>query len=323
LNFQNKARFYHQLARQTDAGMPLPRALQRVMETRGGEQAAAATEILQILAEEPPTSALSPRIGPLENALLETGKRSGRISETMQLLATHFEQLAEARARIVRGSIYPLVVVHLAIFLLTLPTLFQPGGGAADYLQQVGSALVVLYIVLGGTWFFVKILWTLSCKFRMAETLVGIVPVLGNLRRQWSAAQFATTLGLYFQSSAGVLGALRPAAMAAQSPAARNAVPAISEAVRSGASFGEAVQQQRIFPQELVEAVFTGEETGRLGDELARCAQHLRERLARALEAVSIWLPRLLYAGVVLYTGYRIISTVGGYYKTIGNLLEI
>jgi general secretion pathway protein F len=303
--------------------MPLPRALQRLMETRGGVQAAAADELLHILAEETPPRTKAASLGPLESSLLEAGRRSGHIAETLQLLATHFELLAQARRRIIRGAIYPLVVVHLAIILLTLPTLFQPEGGLGAYLQQAGLALVVLYLLLGGAWILMKTMWSLSCKFSIAESILCMVPVFGNLRRQWSAAQFATTLGIYFQSSAGVLGALRPAATASQSPAAMHAVPAISEAVRSGASFGEAVQSQNIFPEELVEAVFTGEETGRLREELTRCAQNFREELARALENFSIWLPRLLYAGVVVYTGYRILSMVAGYYRAVGDLMNL
>jgi general secretion pathway protein F len=322
VKFADKARFYHQLARQTAAGMPLPKALQRLAETRGATQRTAALHLLHLLAEEVPPAHRS-GIGSLEESLMEAGKRSGRIPETLDLLAEHFAGLAAARARVVRGSVYPLLVVHLAILLLGLPVLFQPDGGMAVYVGGVIRSLFVLYVLLGGLLLAGKVLWWFSCRVETAEQLLLWIPVLGNLRRQWSAAQFATTLGLFFQSAAGVLGALKPAARAAESPGAMRASQQVAEEVRSGSSLGEAMQRAGVFPAELVEAVFTGEETGRLGEELARCSQHLRESLARALETLSVWMPRLLYAGVVVYTAYRIIDTVGGYYRSMGDLLSL
>lgn len=302
--------------------MSLPRALQRIQETRSSRQGAAATALLQILAGESISHRKKQMISPLEQSLMESARQSGLVPETIHLLATHFEQLAKARRHILRGTIYPVVVVHLAVILLSLPTVFSPGGGIEAYLFQVATALGMVYFFLAAAWLGFRVVWALSCRSLLCEGLLRLVPVAGNLRTQWSAAQFSTTLSLFFQSAAGVLSALRPAAIAAQSPAAMRAAPRIAEAVRSGASLGEAVQMQGIFPTELVEAVFTGEETGRLGEELARCAQDFRARLADAIESLSLWLPRVLYALVVIYTGFRIVSMFGGYYQTMNDLMN-
>jgi len=66
-----------------------------------------------------------------------------------------------------------------------------------------------------------------------------------------------------------------------------------------------------------------GDHSGRLDEETQRAAEALQTKAIAQLDALAEWMPRILYVGVALYVGWRIISTamqVGG---AVGEALDV
>ena len=75
------------------------------------------------------------------------------------------------------------------------------------------------------------------------------------------------------------------------------------------------------FPDPFVRAFAVGEQTGELDRELLRIGGKYRDAALRGMEAVAEWVPRLIYIGIMLYVGWRIVSAYAGRMKDIQNML--
>jgi type II secretory pathway component PulF len=321
VNPRTSEAFFHQLAELLGAGLPWPKALAHLAESRLPGVARRA-RIWQT--EDPLTHPTGPlrHASALEVGLLEAGQRSGKLTEVCRLLSSHYATLASARQQIRSGSIYPLVVVHLAIFLLAIPGAVL-GGGPEAYVRSVLGGLTVLYALLFGAWFLWQFAWKLCSRSAAAEAWLRLLPIFGGVRRAWTASLFATTLALQVRAGTGLLAALRPAGRASGSATLRSCSEAMRQRIQDGSSLRESLPRPGLLPALLEDALATGEQSGNLAQELERAAQSLRDSLQARIAALGVWLPRVLYFFVVLYTGWRILSLAAGYYQTLEDTFSL
>jgi type II secretory pathway component PulF len=72
----------------------------------------------------------------------------------------------------------------------------------------------------------------------------------------------------------------------------------------------------------LTRAFETGEETGRLDDEMERLGNRYDEQLKDRLAALASWIPQIVYVGIALYIGWRIVTFAVGYFGQINSLMD-
>jgi len=323
LSQREKGQFYHQLSRQVASGIPLPRGIELLAESRRGRIGKLAGRLARLegtISER--FAACDGQFSGLETGLLDAGERSGALETSLNLLEEYFEQMARTRRRILSASIYPLVVFHLAALLLALP----PAVMAQDstvFFQQAGLVLGVFYALLLALWIVLRTLGNWGARFYPVDSFLTAIPLIGSWRLDWISSEFSTVLSLQVQAGTGILAALRRAGRACQSPRISHATNQIIEKVKQGESFSRSLRAAGCFPQILEDAVSTGEESGRLDTELLRAAATLREKTHRILDQIASWSPKILYAAVVLYTAYRIILTAQSYYASLGEMFDL
>lgn len=324
MKLRSREAFYHQLGELLAAGLPWPKALARLAESRRADLArrARAWQAEDPLGGNVHGPARDVRPTALEAGLLEAGQRSGRLAEVCRLLAAHYSNLVAMRTTLRNGAVYPLVVVHLAIFLLAIPGAVLEGG-VEDYFRSVLTNLAALYALLFGSWLLWVAAWRACAASVGAERVLCRIPLFGGVRRVWTGSLFATTLALQMRAGTGVLAALRPAGRASGSALLRDGAEAMRQRIQQGTSLRESLPPPGVLPPLLEDALATGEQTGRLPDELERAAALLREQLQARLETLGRWLPRVLYFLVVLYTGYRILSVAASYYQSLENVFQL
>ena len=57
----------------------------------------------------------------LERSMIAAGERGGKLAPAFQHLADYFGMVASARREMIKGMIYPMIVLHLGIFIGTVP----------------------------------------------------------------------------------------------------------------------------------------------------------------------------------------------------------
>jgi type II secretory pathway component PulF len=252
-----------------------------------------------------------------DTALIEAGERSGRLDSCFSLLAEYYENRASAARQAISGLIYPLLIVHVAAFLMPLPQLVLKGN-LTLYLQQSLGVLLPLYIVgflllyasqgRHGEW------WR-----AIVEAIVRVVPVLGTARRYLALSRLAAALEALLNAGMPITQAWAMAASASGSPALNRAVGRWLPRVEAGETPAEALRDCRAFPDLFTNFYQTGEVSGSLDDSLKRIQRYYHDEGTRRMKAVAWWFPRLIYFMILGVVAFIIIQFYRNFYGQILN----
>lgn len=320
--FRIKARFFHELSQMLASGFTLSQALEKLSRGRGPSGVARnvfhALEITQIV----PDAFAAAGFPQSDCAVIEAGASTGHLDFVLGQLAEHYDRLEKARSSIIAKSIYPLVVVHLAIFLLAIPDAIIRGSTVA-YFWQVGTALIVLYGLLAVLGFGFVILGRLYASSVPASQGILAVPLVGAWMRTWTGSRFASVFSLFVRSGGSLLRGMELAGASSGSVLIRQTTLETIAAVRGGQSLADAIAGSPGLPEEIERAIQVGDHSGRLDEECQKAAEALIAKSMALLNALAEWFPRILYIGVLLYVAYRIISVMMGIGGEMNKLLEM
>lgn len=318
LNPAKKSAFFHALAGLTAAGIPLPKAV-----GLAGESNPAFTKTAAVLA-----GALDRGAGPAfreagfpdaDCAVIEAGEVSGRLGEVFAGLAGWHRRLADARAKALSRLLYPVVLAHLAPVLLTIPRAVL-AGSFAEWLRGVAWTLGGLYAIAFGLY----AIWLLTVssfrKSPAASAVLRRIPVLGAWLRTGSAARFADVFSMVVGAGGSPVKALVFAGDASGDCLLRDAARKAAAGARTGLS--DALPQPSPLAPEILQAIKVGEATGRLAAECRQAAETLDARVLAMLESLSEWVPRLIYIGVLVWTGWMIVSTMLSIGHSYGEIFD-
>ena len=318
--FTQRAEFYHQLAQLTSAGIGLPRALEQIQRhpparsfrepiQRLLQQIAAGntfTESLQLSGAWLPA---------FDVALLDAGERSGRLDTCFKLLADYYNDRARIMRQMVADLVYPVALLHMAIFIFPFAKFFLSGNLLA-YLAQTLGVLIPLYVIVAA------MIYAGQSKHgerwrAWVEALLHPIPVLGTGRRYLALSRLAAALEALINAGVTIIEAWELAATASGSPALRRAVHAWKPQLRAGETPAELVRACPRFPDLFANLYSSGEVGGKLDESLRHLHRLYQEEGSRKLHAFAQWLPRLIYFAVAMMIAYRIVQFWTGYFKQI------
>jgi len=321
LSFRQKEHFFHALADLLRSGTTLGNGLE-ILSRSSSRIGRAAGKVRQTLEGGNSVSdafrgsgfALS------DVAVMAAGEASGRMVEVSQELEAYYQQLANARVKVIKKSAYPIFIFHLAIILLALPPAIMKGSGS--FFANVIPALAGFYIAA----FAVVGLWKLL-RHAVATNpgiwaVLRVIPLLGGFLRDSTFWKFSSVLSLYIRAGGGLLKAFQASADSSGNAQLRIAAKAALEKVRAGAGLAEAFRQQAILPEELQRALDVGEQSGRLDEQTLRAAELFRDRTFLRLDAIAEWAPIILYVAVCVFTGIQIINMAMGMANSFNSVLD-
>jgi len=252
----------------------------------------------------------------LDLAMIGAGEQSGRLGQSFTLLSRYYETLTASVNQARSAMLYPLLLVHLAIILPEIPDAIA-SGEAASAPGRILLRLAVFWLVLlllAWSW---RKLTALAEHAPKVDRLVGSLPLLGAMRGHWALARFTQV------AHSALLAAVRPqewlrlAGEASGSGQFHRGSERAAVEVASGQAIAVSLRSGGGFPKFFVDSLDTAEESGTLDHELARWAQLETEQAQAAMSRVAAWLPKILYALIVIYVAWRIISMVTGIYAPL------
>lgn len=304
--FAARSRIYISLATTLEAGLPLPAALRSALGataswTSVGQDLARQVEGGETLSR---SMARSGAFSDIEIRLVEAGERSGRLPEALARLGGRFEHLAQTRGRLIWGLAYPVLLLHAAIFLPSLPLLV--GGGTGTFVAAVLPQLFILYGVSAGLCFLLPYL---------ARTPAGLdLPILGPWSRQRAVADYAFVLGSLVSAGGSLPAALRFAADSMDLPLFKAAGLRIAGRVERGSGLGPAFSaEQGVFGPLFVEQIKIGEVAGRLEPGLRKAEEIARDDAAAATRHALVCLTVGAFAVAAGLIAWHVISFWSGY----------
>ena len=328
---KNLAAFYYQLGTLVQAGLPIQNAL---LSTRGQRPGRcdppwrccpiASTKACRCTRR---WKRCGQRFAPLDKHALDVSGRSGALDVGLLSLSKYYETRAAARNKLIAGSMYPVLLLTVAVFGCHFPSFFLGAANGKpytmlDYGRDTAGVLGGLVLIGGGA------LWLLRWSLQVpglnvtVDRLLRAVPVLGRLRFDYALVRWVSSIRLMLRAGIGIVPALEYASRTVDSPLIAYGYKKAAPLIGTELQVSQALATTDVFPEYLVQFWATGEQSGRMDDMLDRLEAYYEDRWRRSLDQTVTWLPRIAYLFVVLYTAYQILSMYNSYFNQYNELLK-
>ena len=246
--------------------------------------------------------------------LIETGEETGRLPEVLEELRKFMTESRELKDFIVTSSIYPIVVLAVAIavtilmFVVFVPRFveqFQNMGralpGSMVFLMNLSDAMIygggvlVVLLLFGGV-----LIRKVLGKERTAELKARFLlsmPLIGSLHIAVEMGKFVRTLAILISNHVDIIKTVRIATRVIQNPIIRSSFNELENKLKSGLKLSSSLEDNVYLPKGLASRLRVGEESGTSGDMLMKAATHVEEDTRRQIKRLlSMFEPLVIVA---------------------------
>ena len=320
LNLNEKQTFYHELGRFAQSGITMPQAVESLAADNRGSLRQAFRKLSKLFVGGESVSGafaqLSPAVGSMEVALIEASDRSGRLEQAFQYLANYFGTLDQVRAAILKQALWPVIQLHLAAIVLSFVSTYVVatiGGGGEfnvmNFARQVVTTLGIFYVVAGIGITGGYVLADAARTSAVVDALLAGLPLVGRLRRNLALSRFCATYEMQLSAGVNAMDSLHAAGEASQSARIRKEVARMVPEMMRGVSMGTLLPGRAAFPAAFQRSIRTAEDTGTLDADLRRWSDYYQKASVDALQAAGAWLSRIVSITIMIFVGYKIVTT--------------
>ena len=268
-------------------------------------------------------------------SFIQVGEATGKLQETLEVLAIQLQKDFELRRAVRGGMLYPLVIVGaliavgIAMMVLVVPKLVEIFEGFDVELPLMTRILITTSATLNTYWyiflaafiaFSVFVYWLMKIPAaRMAYMNVLLrMPIIGPIIKNINIARFARNLssllssGVAFTEALSILGANTPHLVYAK---------VFREAelhVKQGRALSEFFEQQgKLFPPLVVNIMGVGEQTGELDAVLKEVALFYEGEVDQTMKNLTSVMEPILMIAIGLAVGALAISIISPIYSLV------
>ena len=337
---QQIAIFTKQFSVMLEAGLPLVQSLGILAEQQENAAMAKCLDDVRADVEAGSTLAESMRKHPkvfdtLFVNMVAAGEAGGILDVILQRLSIFVEKLVKLKRSLVSASVYPGVVITVAIGIVvcimvfviptfadlfknmnaTLPLPTRIVMGISDFMAAYivpVIAFLVLVVIAGQRYY-----TTYAGRLRI-DGIILKIPVFGAVIQKIIIARFSQTLGTLLTSGISILEALDITARTAGNMVIQNALLEARKAVQEGNTLVDPLKKCGLFPAMVVQMVGVGEQTGELDQMLQKLAEFYEEQADAAIadfltliEPLMIIFLGGIIGGIVISMYLPIFSLIG------------
>ncbi len=273
--------------------------------------------------------------------LVAAGEATGSLETAFERMALQFEKEAKLKAIIKKATIYPIIVLIVAIGVIVAMMTFVIPNFMAMFEDMDVEMPAMTKAVIAMSDFFVAYWWLIGIiviafivfiKFYgqtiSGRTLFGTMklkmPGMGQLQTKTHCATFSRTLSTLLRAGVPMLEALEITGNSMDSNILfQRAVYQARDQVGNGVSLSKPIKMCGLFPPMVVHMVSIGEETGELEDMLENIAEYYEEEVAEATEQMMAVMEPLIIVVLAVIVGVIIMAILQPMltlYDSIGNL---
>ncbi len=320
LSLNEKQTLYHELSRFAQSGITMPQAVESLATDSRGALGWAFGRLSKLFGGGESVAGafagLRPAVGSMEVALIEASDRSGRLEQAFRYLADYFGTLDQVRAGIVKQAVWPVIQFHLAAVVLSFVSTYVlatfTGGGefnARSFLTQVvvtlGGFYAVAAVLIGGSTLLVQAGRTNTG----VDAFLATLPVVGRLRRNLALSRFCATYEMQLGAGVSHMDSVRAAGEASGGARFRAEAARMVPEMLRGRSLGTLLPGRTVFPSAFRRSIRTAEDTGTLDADLRRWSDYYQKASVDLLQAAGAWLSRVVSVTILVYVGYKIVTT--------------
>lgn len=296
----------HELATLLDAGLPLDRSLEILIDLTPGKSLK--PKLKSVLERIRDGSGLADALSvdarsfpAMTINMIRAGELSGGLERALLGLSDYLAKAHALRETIKSALVYPIILlatggVSLTVVLTYVLPSFKPIFDEAGAALPTSTKIVMALGDFVSTYGWLLILGAIAAALAYRQAMKRLewrrrrdagllrIPILGALVTRIEAARFSRTLGTLLGS-----GVTLPASLATTSETLGNqamaaAVATTAESVREGESLADLLARARLFPSLALHLVRVGEETGKLEAMLLRQADIYDREVQRTID---------------------------------------
>jgi len=259
-------------------------------------------------------------ISGLERSIIGAGERGGKLGPAFRHLAEYFGMVSAARQAMIRGMIYPLIVLHLGVFIATVPLAMMDEDKAKG--SGFLTALLIMYAV-GLVLFFLGKTVAVSARDNSgADDALNAIPWVGKARKAVAMSRFCKVYHACLLAGISMVETARVSADSSQSGRVRKAGDRLVAIAREGNALGPVFIAETAFPKSFARSYSTGEEAGTLDTDLGNWANKFQQDAESAMKTAAVMIPKVLYFFILAFVAWKIIGFFGGYYAELDAIGE-
>lgn len=267
-------------------------------------------------------------------AMTKAGEESGKISETLQIVAKQMDTSYTLTKKVKGAMIYPSIIL-IAIFIIAIlmlmfvvPTLSATFAslkvdlplstkiivGMSNFIKDHSIVVIGIILVVGAIGY---AFFTSKPGQKLVLAVAQHVPIVGDLVRETFSARAARTLSSLLSSGVEMLTAISIAGevVGADNPFGSVLVEA-SDRVKKGEELSVAfVNHQKLYPIFVSEMITVGEETGKVADMLSQVAEYYENDVSERTKDLSTIIEPLLMLFIGGFVGVFAISMIAPIYS--------
>ncbi len=323
--------FTVQLATLTEAGIPIVKAL-TILEgqMRPGPFKGVLQEVVEDVSSGTPLSEALEKhpqaFDRLYSSMVRAGEVGGVLGTVLERQAAYQESAAELKAKVRNATIYPSVIVFVAVcvisavivfiiprfeeifrsFRVELPrttqVLLDVSRFTVDYWYLVFGLPLLLFLGHG---------WAMRRSHGYRLKVHGLqlrLPIVGPLISKGLIAAFARNFGTLVQAGVPHLDALGIVRDATRNEVLAQGVEDIRRTVREGEGIARPMGETALFDDLVVNMVDVGEATGELDGMLLKVAKAYEVQVDRKIDALFKFIEPALLIVVAAFVGFIVVA---------------
>lgn len=323
--------FTVQLATLVSAGIPVVRALTIL---HGQARPGPFKETLAGLVEDvssgtPLSEAMQKReraFDSLYASMVRAGETGGILGRVLERLAAFRERAAEIRSKVIGATIYPAVVLLVALVVIAAVVTFvipkfrevfdafnisMPA--MTQFLLDISEVAVQRWYLVFGlplALFAVHLLMLGrgGAYTRFVHGLLLRIPYLGVVQSRAAVAAFARTFGTLVEAGVPHLDALEISRDTASNLVFRDAIEDVRRTVREGENIARPMGDSGVFDELVCNMVEVGEQTGELDAMLLKVAAAYEVQTERRIDALFKVLEPVLLVVLAGFVGFVVVA---------------
>ncbi|MDP4648055.1 MAG: type II secretion system F family protein [Akkermansiaceae bacterium] len=262
-------------------------------------------------------------VGKLERSMIAAGERGGKLGRAFGHLAGYFGMVAASRREVIRGMIYPLILLHLGVFVAKVP--MQMMGGEADIGDLfVGllATLAVIYVVAVAGFFLICWLQKRAAVDVWADKIFAFIPWVGKARRNMAMSRFCKVYHACLLAGIPMRETVQVSADSSQSGRLLAAGKRIEAIAVEGNALGPGYMAETSFPAAFSRSYSNGEEAGTLDKDMEVWSRVFQEDAESSVRMASLMIPKVFYFMIMGFVAWKIVSFFTGYYGMLDSIGE-
>lgn len=343
ISVAEKSTFCRFLATMLRAGLPLPEAIEIIIEeTKNMKFKKILFDIsFQVRKGNSLSGVLSKyenEFSPVFLTVVKAGEESGTLEKSFDYLAKELLASHELVQKVKGALMYPMVIIAAmlanAVIMMTfvLPKISEVFTQLNVEVPTMTRIVLKfgnfvgenMFLVLGGFLCFVFLVAVIFIVNKTRMLVYGVfvkLPIVKDVVNQIDVARFSRTLSTLLRSGVPIMAALEVSSDVVSQTALKKQAKEFSKGVERGESLSEVISRgKEVFPVTLAQTIKAGEKTGSLEIVLEELADFYEREVDFSLKRLTALLEPLLMLIIGVAVGGMVIIMITPIYNIVGGL---